>query len=119
MGNIIQDEAKTVDCINSNVEPDLGPTDLDLASTQASGPDGLKPKPKAKWVRLNRMECGSNESARDVSTPTLGKRRVRCTLFAEHEEHQWKRGRVESSEAIRDEISAGVESHPCWEQLGS
>jgi len=116
MENIIQVEAKTVDCTNSNVEPDLCPTGLDLGSTQVSGPDGLKPKPKATWERLNWMECGANEFARDVSTPTLGKRRVMCTLFAEHEEHQWKTGRVESGEAIHDEILAGVESHPCREQ---
>nr|POF22478.1 hypothetical protein CFP56_59964 [Quercus suber] len=53
MGNVIQDEAKTVDCANSNVESDLGPNGLDLASTQASGPDGLKHKPKATWNTKN------------------------------------------------------------------
>ena len=87
MGSVTQIDGKTVDCTNSNVGPDLGPTVSSVAITQTNGLDGLNSKPKATWVRLNRMECGLSESARDICTPSLGKRAATSTLFAEHEEH--------------------------------
>ena len=94
----------------------MGPIVSSVAITQTNGLDRLNSKPKATWARLNRMECGLSESARDICTPNLGKRAATSTLFAEHEEHHRKSGRVETGEANHDEISTRVESHHCREQ---
>ena len=93
----------------------MGPTGLDLASTQASGPDGLKPKPKAKWVRLNRMDFGLGGLTKAITIPSLGKRDSREVQEEQNGVQAIKRGKVSSDDGSMECRSAGVENHPCRE----
>ena len=76
-------------------------------------------RPRTTWTCINRMDFGLGGLARALTLPSLGKRDTRATSSEQDEDHQTKRGRVEGSgvgEGSDVEISAGVDSHPCWTQ---
>ena len=70
-------------------------------------------RPRTTWTCINRMDFGLGGLGRALTLPSLGKRNTRATSSEQDEDHQTKRGRVEGSDV---EISAGVDSHPCWTQ---
>lgn len=73
-------------------------------------------KPKSTWVRLIRMDCGPGGISRAPSTQTLGKRESTQCPYEETDEQSMKRGKVEETVATSNDLSVGVERHPCREQ---
>ena len=75
-------------------------------------------RPKSIWTRINRMDFGLGGFTKNLVLPTLGKREapqnVRPNLDVSHAAPSLKRGKLD--EVNIDEISAGVESHPCRKQ---
>ena len=86
-----------------------------LSSTpDLSGPSHLKPK--STWTRMNRMDFGLSGFTKSITLPGLGKRDAREIQGLQLEEQNLKKGRLCSEEEINNDVSAGVESHPCREQ---
>ena len=75
-------------------------------------------RPKSTWTRINRMDFGLGGFTKNLVLPTLGKREapqnVTPNLEVSHAAPSLKRGKFD--EVNIDEISAGVESHPCRKQ---
>ena len=76
-------------------------------------------KPKSTWTKINRMDFGLERLSKALMLPTYRKRsndsnqERQCEVI---ETREAKHGRVGSRDDIDNIISAGVESHPCWEQ---
>ena len=85
-----------------------------LSNLDQTGPMQLKPK--NTWTRMNRMDFGLSGLTRTITLPGLGKRDVREREGMQIEEQNAKRGRLSDEEQNKDDVSAGVESHPCREQ---
>lgn len=64
-------------------------------------------KPKSTWVRLIRIDCELRGTSRTLSSQTLGKRESTQCLYEEIDEQSTKRGKVEATTTIANEISAG------------
>ena len=77
-------------------------------------------KPKSTWTRINRMDSGLGGISKALMLPTLGSRIPTSNLEegkAEgYDTRVVKRGKVGNGGDINDDISAGVEIHPCREQ---
>ena len=73
-------------------------------------------KPKNTWTRMNRMDFGLSGLTKSITLPGLGKRDVRERQGMQIEEQTLKKGRLSTEEETKDDVSAGVESHPCREQ---
>ena len=75
-------------------------------------------RPKSTWTRINRMDFGLGGFTKNLVLPTLGKREasqiVTPNLDVSHAAPSLKKGKFD--EVNIDEISAGVESHPCRKQ---
>ena len=85
-----------------------------FSTPDLSGPSQLKPK--NTWTRMNRMDFGLSGLTKSITLPGLGKRDAREIQGLQLEEQNLKKGRLCSEEEIKNDISAGVESHPCREQ---
>ena len=88
---------------------------------QVSGLHGLGlTKPKSTWTRINRMDFGFGEISKAFKLPTLGKRNSKLDAGegteADSETRVVKRGKEGQYDIDFDDISAGVEIHPCREQ---
>ena len=79
----------------------------------------LQLKPKSTWTRMNRMDFGLSGLTKSITLPGLGKRDTREREGLQNEEQIAKRGRLSDEEQTKDDVSAGVESHPCREQWDS
>ena len=89
------------------------------SGTLFSTPDQTGPmqlKPKNTWTRMNRMDFGLSGLTKSITLPGLGKRDVRERQGMQIEEQTLKKGRLSTEEETKDDVSAGVESHPCREQ---
>ena len=87
--------------------------------TLFSTPDQNRPihlKPKNTWIRMNIMDFGLSGFTKSITLPGLGKRDVREKQGMQIEEQTLKKGRLSTKEETKDDVSAGVESHPCREQ---
>ena len=75
-------------------------------------------RPKSTWTRINRMDFRLGGFTKNLVLPTLGKREapqnVMPNLDVSHTAPSFKRGKF--NEVNIDEISVGVESHPCRKQ---
>ena len=85
-----------------------------LSNLDQTGPMQLKPK--ITWTRMNRMDFGLSGLTKSITLPSLGKRDAREREGMQNEEQNAKRGRLSDEEKTKDDVSAGVESHPCREQ---
>lgn len=88
---------------------------------QESGLHGFRlTKPKSTWTRINRMDFGLGEISKAFKLPSLGKRNSKLDVGegteANSETRVVKRGEGEQHDIDFDDISAGVEIHPCQEQ---
>lgn len=72
--------------------------------------------PKSTWTRINRMEFGPSGSTKPIALPGLGKRNTHETQGGLSEEEILKKGKLSYEEEFKDNVSAGVESHPYREQ---
>ena len=88
-----------------------------LSNLDQTGPMQLKPK--NTWTWINIMDFGLSGLTKSITLPGLGKRDVREREGMQIEEQNAKRGRLSVKEKTKDDVSAGVESHPCREQWGS
>ena len=74
--------------------------------------------PKSTWTSINRMDFGLSGFTKNLVLPTLGKREAphnaKPNLGGSQPAPSLKRGIID--EANIDEISVGVESHPCRKQ---
>ena len=73
-------------------------------------------KPKSTWTRFNRMEFGLGGLARAITLPTLGKRNLRDDVDEQVDGNEHKRGKVDNEDGFSEDLSAGVDSHPCRKQ---
>ena len=73
-------------------------------------------KPKPTWTRFNRMEFGLGGLARAITLPTIGKRDMRDEVGEQVDENEHKRGKVVNECGSLEDLSAGVDSHPCQKQ---
>ena len=81
------------------------------------GSNGLTTsKPISTWVRLIRMDCGPGGISKAPNTQTLGKRDSIQGPYEEANEQGMKKGKVIETAAVSNDLSAGVERHPCQEQ---
>ena len=85
-----------------------------FSNLDQTGPMQLKPK--NTWTRMNRMDFGLSGLTKSITLPGLGKRDVREREGMQIEEQNAKRGRLSVEEKTKDDVSAGVESHPRREQ---
>ena len=76
----------------------------------------LQPKAKSTWNRMNRMDFGLSGLTKSITLPGLGKRDTREREELQNDEQIAKRGRLSDEEQTKDDVSAGVERHPCREQ---
>ena len=76
-------------------------------------------KPKPTWTRINRMDFRLGGISKALMLPTIGKRISTFDLEVKkieiHDRRSVKRGKVGNEGENIDDISAGVENHPCWE----
>ena len=89
------------------------------SGTLFSTPDQTGPmhlKPKNTWTRMNRMDFGLSGLTKSITLPSLGNRDVHERQGMQIEEQTLKKGRLNGEEETKDDVSAGVESHPCREQ---
>lgn len=73
-------------------------------------------KPKSTWTSFNRKEFGLGVLARAITIPTLGKRDMRDDVGEQVDENKHKRGKVVNENGVSENLSAGVDSHPCRKQ---
>ena len=88
---------------------------------QVSGLHGLGlTKPKSTWTRINQMDFGLGEISKAFKLPTLGKRNSKLDAGegteADSNTRVVKRGKEGQYDIDFDDISTGVEIHPCREQ---
>ena len=95
-------------------EAQFAETGIKLSNLDQNGP--LQPKAKRTWNRMNRMDFGLSGLTKSITLPGLGKRDTREREELQNEEQIAKRGRLSDEEQTKDDVSAGVESHPCREQ---
>ena len=89
------------------------------SGTLFSTPDQIGPmplKPKSTWTWMNRMDFGLSGLTKSITLPSLGNRDVHERQGMQIEEQTLKKGRLSTEEETKDDVSAGVESHPCREQ---
>ena len=67
-------------------------------------------------MRRIRMDCGPGGLSRVPGNQTLGKRESMQGPYEETDGQSTKRGKVEEIAAMSNDLSAGVERHPCREQ---
>ena len=65
---------------------------------------------------MNRMDFGLSGLTKSITLLGLGKRDAREREGLQNEEQNAKRGRLSVEEKTKDDVLAGVESHPCREQ---
>ncbi|KAK9991580.1 hypothetical protein SO802_026565 [Lithocarpus litseifolius] len=97
----------------SEVLPEQGPH-KNHPSMDGAGLSNLKPK--STWTRFNRMEFGFGGLAHAITLPTLRKRDMRDDVSELIDGNDNKRGKVINKEGVLDDLSAGVDSHPCRKQ---
>lgn len=120
MGSITHNSEEVVDSIISKINVDKSSTKTDTIVVHNPGLDGLATtKSKSTWVRLIRMDCGPGGTTRAPSTLTLRKRELTQCPYEENDEYSTKRGKVEGTTTISNEILAGVESHHYQKQCDS
>ena len=96
---------------------DMPAAKKDTVDVHEHGSVGLSTsKPKSTWVRLIRMECGPGGKNGATNTQSLGKRNSMQGPYKEVDEQSMKKGKVEETAVVANELSAGVERHPCQEQ---
>ena len=95
-------------------EAQIAELGINLPNLDLTGP--LQPKPKSTWTQMNRMDFGLSGLTKSIILPGLGKRDTREREELQNEEQIAKRGRLSDEEQTKDDVSAGVESHPCREQ---
>ncbi|XP_075636927.1 uncharacterized protein LOC142609203 [Castanea sativa] len=64
------------------------------------------------------MEFGLGGLARAITLPTFGKRDMRDDVGEQVDKNEHKRGKVVNEEGVSDDLSAGVDSHPCRKRSG-
>ena len=96
------------------IEDQIAEPGINLSNLDQTG--SLQPKPKITWTRMNRMDFGLSGLTKSITLPSLGKRDTREREGLQNEEQNAKRGRLSDEEKTKDDVSAGVESHPCREQ---
>ena len=99
---------------SSSIEDQIAEPGTILSNLDQTGPMQLKPK--ITWTRMNRMDFGLSGLTKSITLPSLGKRDAREREGMQNEEQNAKRGRLSDEEKTKDDVSAGVESHPCREQ---
>ena len=99
---------------STTTEDQIAEPGINLPNLDQTGP--LQPKPKITWTRMNRMDFGLSGLTKSITLPGLGKRDTREREGLQNEEQNAKRGRLSDEEKTKDDVSAGVESHPCREQ---
>ena len=73
-------------------------------------------KSKSTWTRINRMDFGLGGLARAFVTSRLGKRELSDEGCEQDEQQRNKRNKQDEVEGSLDDISVGVDGHPCREQ---
>ena len=87
---------------------------MSILSPSMSGPNNFKPK--GTWTRVKRMDFGLGGFSKAIMLPGLGKRESHEPYERQADEQNYKKGKLNSDDESNDHGSAGVESHPCWEQ---
>ena len=96
------------------IEDQITEPGIILSNLDQTGP--MQFKPKITWTRMNRMDFGLSGLTKSITLPGLGKRDAREREGMQNEEQNAKRGRLSDEEKTKDDVSTGVESHPCREQ---
>ena len=73
-------------------------------------------KSKSTWTRINRMDFGLGSLAKAFVTSRLGKRELSDKGCEQDEQQRNKRNKQDEVEGSLDDISVGVDGHPCREQ---